>query len=295
LDATLQPVPIGVSGELYIGGHGLARGYLERPDLTAEKFLPDPFSEEPGARLYWTGDFARYLPDGNIEFLGRMDHQVKIRGFRVELAEIETALEQHPTVRKAVVLKREDVPGDEQLVAYIVPSHSRVTASVELARFLKHHLPGYMVPSGFVVLEALPLTPNGKVDRRALPAPDTSKPDLSLFFVGPRNSVEEVLAAIWAEVLKLERVDVHDDFFALGGHSLLALRVVSRIRNAFDVNIPLRTLFDLPTVASLAAAITQAQSKPVFTKEMAGVVTDVESLPDEGAGHGVGPDHRKNV
>jgi len=215
LDEYLHVVPVGIPGELHIGGVGLARGYLNRPDLTAEKFVPNPFSDEAGARLYKTGDLACYLPDGNIEFLGRIDHQVKIRGFRVELGEIEAVLGQHSAVQETVVLAREDIPGDKRLAAYVVPHNERAPAISELRDFLKKELPDYMVPSAFVMLDALPLTPNGKVDRRALPAPDTARPELEKTFVTPRTAAEEVLAGIWTKVLGLERVGVHDDFFEL--------------------------------------------------------------------------------
>jgi len=206
LDSYLQPVPIGVVGELYIGGTGLARGYLNRPELTAEKFIPNPFSGDPSSRLYRTGDFARYLPYGNIEFLGRIDNQVKIRGFRIELGEIESVLGTHPGVRETVVLAREDSPGDKRLVAYVVAAPAFFPSASELRSFLKQKLPEYMVPSAFVFLDALPLTPNGKLDRNALPAPDLSRPELEQGFVAPRTPLEEIIAQIWAEVLKVEKV-----------------------------------------------------------------------------------------
>jgi acyl carrier protein len=249
-------VPVGVRGELCIGGLGVSRGYLRRPSLTAERFIPDPFSDQPGARLYRTGDLARYLPDGQIEFLGRLDHQVKIRGYRVELGEIETTLSQHPEVRDAVAMVREDTPTGRRLVAYVVPvqAESGPTTS-ELRRYLKQKLPDHMVPSAFVSLEALPLMPNGKVDRRALPVPDTLRPDLGEASVAPRTPVEKVLAGIWAEVLALEQIGIHDDFFDLGGHSLLATQVVSRVRQSFQVELPLRRLFETPTVADLATRV----------------------------------------
>ena len=202
LDVHVKPVPVGIPGELYIGGDGLARGYLNRPDLTAEKFVPNPFSSEPGSRLYRSGDLARYLPDGNIEFLGRVDNQVKIRGFRIELGEIETVLSQHPVVRQSVVIVREDSPGDRRLVAYVVSSPDQVCAASELRSFLKEKLPEYMVPSVFVVLDDFPLTPNGKLDRKALPVPDQSRPELQESFVVPRTPIEEIIAEIWAEVLE---------------------------------------------------------------------------------------------
>jgi len=255
LDAHLNSVPVGVPGELYIGGDGVVRGYLCRPALTAERFIPDPFSEEAGARLYRTGDLARYLPDGNIEFLGRIDHQVKVRGYRIELGEIEAVLGQQPSVRETVVLAREDEPGDKRLVAYVVPNDEHEPAVSELRRFLQKKLPEYMVPSAFVTLEALPLTPNGKVDRRTLPAPDRVRSELEGVFVAPRTPAEEVLAGIWAQVLGVEQVGVYDSFFELGGHSLLATQVVSRIRQAFQVELPLRDFFGIPTVAGLAQAI----------------------------------------
>jgi amino acid adenylation domain-containing protein len=255
LDKYLNPVPIGVPGEIHIGGAGIARGYLNRPELTNQKFIPNPFSDEPGQRLYKTGDLARYLSDGNIEFLGRLDHQVKIRGFRIELGELESTLLQHPSVREIAVIAREDIPGDKRLVAYIVPNPEQTPTIDELRRFLKQKLPDYMVPGAFVLLDALPLTPNGKVDRRALPAPDQSRPDQSVTFVAPRTPIEQQLADIWAEVLRLEQVGVHDNFFEFGGHSLLATQVISRLRQAFGVELPVRTLFEAPTVADLGARL----------------------------------------
>ena len=259
LNSFLHPVPIGVQGELHIGGAGVARGYLNRPELTAEKFIPDPFSAAPGARLYKTGDLARYRPDGNIEFLGRADHQVKIRGFRIELGEIEAALGQHPAVREAVVLAQEDAAGEKRLVSYVVADREPLPTTTDLRNFLKEKLPEYMVPAVFVLLDALPLMPNGKVDRRALPAPDRSRPDLDKAFVAPRTPTEELLAEIWAQLLDIERVGIHDNFFDLGGHSLLATQLVSRMREAFQVEIPLRRLFEVPTVAGLAESIEAAR------------------------------------
>jgi len=255
LDSALSPLPIGVAGHMHIGGVGLARGYLNRPDLTAEKFIPDPFSAEPGARLYRTGDLARYLHDGNIEFLGRADHQVKIRGFRIELEEIEAALGQHPAVRQVAVLAREDAPGEKRLVAYVVAE----STAGELRRSLKDKLPDHMVPALFVLLDALPLLSNGKIDRRALPAPDRARPELDNAFVAPRTPTEELLAEIWTQLLDIEVVGIRDNFFDLGGHSLLAIQVASRMREAFEVEIPLRRLFEVPTVAGLAESIEAAR------------------------------------
>jgi amino acid adenylation domain-containing protein len=261
LGAYHQPVPLGVPGELHIGGVGLARGYLNRPELTAERFIPNPFSDELGERLYKTGDLVRYRPDGFIEFLGRIDNQVKLRGFRIELGEIEAVLEQHAAVQKTVVVAREDTPSDLRLVAYIVPAQEPAPTSRTLRHFLGAKLPPYMVPATFVLLEALPLTPNGKVDRRALPAPDWTRPAQDEAYVAPRTPVEEVLVQIWAEMLGVEQVGVYDDFFALGGHSLLATQVLARVRDAFQVPLPLRPLFEVPTVANLALAVMQSRGE----------------------------------
>ncbi|HHH41604.1 MAG TPA: amino acid adenylation domain-containing protein, partial [Chloroflexi bacterium] len=255
LDDHLQPVPVGVPGELFIGGLGVARGYHNRPKLTEEKFIPDPFSDDPNARLYRTGDLARYLPDGNIEFLGRLDYQVKVRGYRIELGEIEATLGRHPAVREAAVVALEVAPGDKRLAAYIVPAGETVPTAGELRRFLQERLPDYMVPSAYVVMEALPLTPNGKVDRQALPEPEWSRRQLAGEYVAPRTPVEEVLAGIWSQVLGVEEVGVHDNFFELGGHSLLATQLVSRVREAFEIELPLRHVFECPTVATLAERI----------------------------------------
>jgi amino acid adenylation domain-containing protein len=265
LDQHLQPVPIGVQGEMYIGGASLARGYFNRPALTAEKFIANPFSDMPGARLYKTGDLARYLPDGNIEFLGRLDKQVKLRGNRIEPGEIETTLEYHPAIRQAVVLAQEDTSGDRRLVAYCVPHQGCIPDIREWRSFLQTQLPDYMVPAAFVVLAALPLTPNGKIDRQALPALDQARPPPFETFAAPRTPIEELLAGIWASVLTVESVGIHDNFFALGGHSLLAMRVISRLRKALQVDMPLRVLFDAPTVAGLARhleGICQAAQSP---------------------------------
>ncbi|MBP5974477.1 amino acid adenylation domain-containing protein [Brasilonema sp. CT11] len=253
LDKYFQPVPIGVPGELYIGGAGLARGYLNLPELTQEKFIPNPINCEKDARLYKTGDLARYFPDGSIQFLGRIDHQVKIRGFRIELEEIESVLTQCPQVRETVVIAWEDHPGNKRLVAYVVPQQERPTTSI-LRGFLKKKLPEYMVPGAFVFLEALPLTPNGKLDRRALPAPN-AEIALDDSLIAPRTPTEEIIANIFASVLKLEQVGIQNNFFELGGHSLLATQVVSRLRESLQIEVPLRTLFESPTVAELDQAI----------------------------------------
>lgn len=258
LDERLQPVPVGMVGELYIGGVGLARGYLQRPDLTAEQFVPDPFSEQPGSRLYRTGDLARYQPDGAIAFVGRHDQQVKIRGFRVELGEVETVLRRHPAVREAVVIHDEG-NGGGRLVGYVVTEPEQEVSGSELRGFLQQRLPEYMVPTTFVELDVLPHTPTGKVDRQALPLPAPSRPDLAQPFVAPRTPAEETLAGIWTEVLRIERVGIHDNFFELGGHSLLATQVMSRVRSVFAVELPLRRFFESPTVAGLAESLDSVQ------------------------------------
>ncbi|WP_437755425.1 amino acid adenylation domain-containing protein [Sorangium sp. So ce1389] len=259
LSDRLHPLPVGIPGELYIGGEGLARGYHRRPDLTAERFVEDPFAPEPGGRMYRTGDLVKWLPDGTLDFLGRLDHQVKIRGFRIELGEIESVLGAHPAVGQAVVVAREDRRGDRRLVAYLTARGSGSPTPGELRAHLQEKLPEYMIPSAFVALEAMPLTPNGKVDRRALPAPEQRAVDAGGDLAAPRTPVEEVLAGIWAHVLGLERVGAHDDFFRLGGHSLLAAQVLARLRSVFRIDLPLRALFEAPTLAGLAERVEAAQ------------------------------------
>lgn len=258
LDAQLEPAPIGGMGELYLGGVGIGRGYLHRPDLTAECFIPHPFSAEPGARLYRTGDLARYLPDGAIEFLGRADAQVKIRGFRVELGEIEASLNLHESVQESVALARENTHGDKRLVAYVVACPGRQVSAGELQAFLRDLLPEYMIPATMLFLDRLPLLPGGKVDRRALLALETPQNAETRSIVSPRDAVEEMLVGIWSRVLESERVGIHDDFFALGGHSLLAVQVIARIRGAFGVELPLRALMQASTIARLAEHIRAA-------------------------------------
>ncbi|MEG4227988.1 amino acid adenylation domain-containing protein [Microcoleus sp. N9_B2] len=280
LDSYLQSVPIGVPGELYVGGDNLARGYLNRPELTAEKFIRNPFDTQAKTRLYKTGDLARYLPDGNIEFIGRIDSQVKIRGFRIELGEIEAVLGQHPDIAQAVVVAPEDEMAQKRLVAYLISEQKPAPSSSELRRFLATKLPEYMVPWAFVMLKSLPLTPNGKIDRRSLPEPDEMRPELTENFVAPRTNIEEVLAAIWAEVLKLEKVGIYDNFFELGGHSLLATQVISRVRQAFQVELPLHRLFESATVADFAVAIAQKQVEQTDSEMLARVLADLDQLSE---------------
>ena len=261
LDTHLNPLPIGVPGEMYVGGDGLARGYLNRPDLTAERFLPDPFSGRAGARLYETGDLARYFPDGSIEFLGRIDHQVKVRGFRVELGEIEALLAQHHAVRETVVMAREDDPGEKRLVAYVVPEPSMAPSPNELRSFLQERLPDFMIPAAFVLLEGLPMTPTGKVDRKSLPAPDGIR-QLGETYVPPRNDLELAIAKIWQEVLNLESIGMHDNFFDLGGNSLLMVQVHVRLRTISTRVLRMIDLFQYPTISSLANYLSQEKVEP---------------------------------
>ncbi|PWT80702.1 MAG: non-ribosomal peptide synthetase [Acidobacteria bacterium] len=262
LDRNLQPVPVGIPGELYLGGAGLARGYLHRPELTAEKFIPDPFNSDTGARLYRTGDLARYFPDGNLEYLGRLDHQVKIRGFRIELGEIETALKQHALVRDAVVIAHEDTSGARNLVAYVVPHPGQTPTTVELRDYLKEKLPQYMIPSVLMTLPAIPLTPNGKIDRRALPEPQLSSIHVDGTFVAPTNEIEEALVKMWEEILKTQPIGIRDNFFELGGHSLLAVEMFVRIEEKYGKQLPLATLFQAPTIAQLGALLQEEESAP---------------------------------
>ncbi|MFP2960203.1 amino acid adenylation domain-containing protein [Myxococcus sp. 1LA] len=258
LDAFGQPAPQGVAGELYLSGAGLARGYVDRPELTAERFVPDAFSQQPGARLYRTGDRVRWLPDGVLQYLGRIDQQVKVRGFRIELGEIEAALRRHPDVREAVVLVREDGSEGRRLVAYLVAQRGSTPDAMDVRRFVKASLPEFMVPSAVMVLQALPLTPNGKVDRKALPAPEALGSESSRAYVAPRDALELLLARIWEELLGTGPVGIHSDFFELGGHSLLAMRMVSLIRERLGRSLPVVSLFQAGTLEELAARLRTA-------------------------------------
>jgi acyl carrier protein len=252
LDSHLHPVPIGVPGELYIGGAGVARGYLNRPELTAEKFPSDPFSDDSSARIYRTGDLARYLPDGNIEFLGRTDNQVKIRGYRIELGEIESVLNRHFAVKESVVIAQErQGTSERELIGYVVLDETSALGITDVRTYLTTKLPAFMIPYVIVSLDVLPVTPNGKIDRSKLPSPEISPRDLGAIPIPPRSELEELIANIWRDVLQIENLTVHDNFFALGGHSLLAIQIVSRLQEAFNKEVPLRLLFDAPTIAEL--------------------------------------------
>jgi amino acid adenylation domain-containing protein len=271
LDEALQPAPVGMEGELYIGGIGVARGYHNRPALTAERFIPNPFDATPGSRLYKTGDLARYLPDGSIDFIGRSDGQVKIRGNRIEIGEIITVLNRHPAVRASHVAAREHRAGDMRLVAYVVPASGYEPTADDLHGFLRTHLPEYMVPAAFVRIEALPVTPNGKIDPAALPEPDAANSMWEASDNGPRTAIEGRIAEIVATVLGLPRVGMDDDFFLLGGHSLLGIQLISRIRDTFAVELPLLSLFEAPTVAELSDKVEQL------------IVANLEAMSEEEA------------
>ncbi|PMB23516.1 non-ribosomal peptide synthetase [Fischerella thermalis] len=264
LDRYLNPVAVGVTGEVYIGGVGVGRGYLNRPDLTAEKFIPNPFSKDKEAtRLYKTGDKARYLPNGDIEYLGRIDNQVKLRGLRIELGEIEAVISQYPAVRETVVVVRSDSVDAKHLVAYVVPQTEQTLTIAELRNFLESKLPNYMIPAAFVILEALPLTPNGKVDRKALPTPDTARPELEAIYQPPQTEVEKRIAYIWREVLNVEDVGIHDNFFELGGHSLLLVQVHSKLQKIFQRDFSLVEMFQYPTISHLARYFSQESSEEI--------------------------------
>ncbi|HJP90455.1 MAG TPA: amino acid adenylation domain-containing protein, partial [Pyrinomonadaceae bacterium] len=280
LNSDLQPVPLGVVGELYVGGAGLSRGYHNRPELTAERFVPSPFGTVAGTRLYRTGDLARYRPDGAIEYLGRTDHQVQLRGFRIELGEVEAVLNDHEAVKESVALVREDSPGDPRLVAYVVTSERDGEVINRLRRYMKDRVPDYMVPAVFVQLQKFPLTASGKIDRQALPVPDQSRPMLDEEFVAPRNEIEETIAQIWREVLNVERIGVHDNFFDVGGNSLVAMQILANVRNSCDVHLPLHSLFETPTIAGLAQHIELAGQD---AQELASEVQNFDPLSAKGA------------
>jgi amino acid adenylation domain-containing protein len=277
LDANHQPMPVGVVGELYVGGASVARGYLNRPELTAERFVRDPFSSDPQARMYKTGDLGRWRADGNIEFVGRNDQQVKIRGYRVELGEIESQLSSHEQVKEAVVVVREEAPGEKHLVAYMTYA-GKPPGAEDIRAYLKSFLPSHMIPAAFMPLEALPLTPNGKVDRQALPAPDWDAFAVKQY-EPPRGEIEEALANIWQELLCIDRVGRHDNFFELGGHSLLAIQAIARIRQSLEVEISLAKIFDSPSVAALAEAVFSAQLAQFDPADIARISAELGTSP----------------
>jgi acyl carrier protein len=280
LDGEQRLVPIETEGEIYVGGAGVGLGYLNQPELTAEKFVPNPFSPTPGTRLYRTGDVARFRADGEMEFVSRRDDQVKIRGIRIELGEVRSILSQHPDVRQSAVVAVGDHSGGKRLVAYVAPRAAGTVAAADLRSFLKQKLPDYMIPATFVIMDALPLTPSGKINRQGLPAADYAAEES---FVAPRSPVEEGLAAIWAEVLGLERIGVRDDFFELGGHSLAVSQIISRIDERFNLQLPLKSLFDAPTVEEMAVLVAEFQAKKAGAENLESMLAELESLSDEEA------------
>jgi amino acid adenylation domain-containing protein len=278
LDHWLRPVGIGMPGEIWIGGEGVGRGYLQQPELTAERFVPNPFSKSPGARLYRSGDLARFLPDGNIEYLGRIDQQVKVRGYRIEPGEIEAALAEHEGVGECTVVATMDANGETKLLAYFVARQQPTPSVTALREFLQEKLPEYMIPAAFMVLDAMPLTPNGKIDRRALPVPDHARPELGKEFIAPRTAVEEIVAGIWEELLDVRPVGVRDDFFSLGGHSLLAVRLMARIQASFGQHLPLASLFQGPTVEKQASLLRE-QPHEQIASALVNIQPQGEGLP----------------
>ncbi len=283
LDHNRQPVPVGVAGELYIGGRGVARGYLNRPELTAARFVADPFSGHADVRLYRTGDMVRYAEDGTLEFLGRTDHQVKLRGHRIELGEIETVLSRHPTLKEVVVVLREHHSGGPHLVAYYTTVPEASIGDEELRQFSMENLPDYMLPTAFVGLDSFPLTPNRKVDRGRLPAPDQARPELARAFTPARTLVEAALTQIWCEVLGFERIGIHDDFFQLGGNSLSTIQIAFKIRQRLNTELPLSTIFKHPTVAGIADRLEQELLDQADDSTLAGLLEEIEGMTEEEA------------
>ncbi len=283
LNSHLQPVPIGAPGEIYIGGVGVTKGYLKRPELTKERFVPDPFSGQPGAKLYKSGDAARYLPDGNMDFLGRGDDQVKIRGYRIELGEIEAVLGRHPQVQEVAVLAREDTPGEKRLVAYLATANNEDLTVGSLRDYLSEHVPDYMVPAAFVFMEKLPRTPIGKLDRKALPVPAKARPHLESAFVAPETALEKVLANIAAEALGIEKVGVKDSFFELGAHSILITQLAARVRETLSAEVPLRSIFEAPSIAGMCDVLLQDQQQGATIEKKAELVLRVAELSDSEA------------
>jgi amino acid adenylation domain-containing protein len=282
LNESLESVPDGICGEIYLGGK-LARGYFKRPDLTAEKFIPHPFSQDPGARLYKTGDLGRLLPDGSIEFVGRVDDLVKVRGFRIELGEIAKTIRQHPEINDAFVVALDADSDRSRIVAYAVPKPRSTISTTELRSYVRKKLPDYMVPTRFIFLEALPVSPNGKIDRKALPIPGRSRPELATPLINHKTPLEKDLAQIWRDVLELDQIGIHDNFIDLGGDSLAATRIVSRVMAKFQIEIPLRSLFQSPTVAEMACVISQYEINKLDQNDLAKILDELESLGEEEA------------
>jgi acyl carrier protein len=278
LDKQQRPVPVGVVGELYIGGMGVARGYQNRAEMSAEKFIPDAYSEEGGERLYRTGDWVRYVKGGKLEYVGRIDEQVKVRGFRIELGEIEAALRQHPSVREAAAVARNEETGEARLVAYVVAQRGKSLMANELRAHLRERLPEYMIPALFVTLDEMPLTPNGKIDRRALPSPEGLRPELGKEYVAPRDATEEVLAGIWGQILQVEKVGINDNYFDLGGDSLMAMQLISRMSEVFQVKLQVNQFFEAPSVEEMAEVIHLNEAVPGQTEKIARVLRKIQSM-----------------
>jgi len=281
LDKELQPVPIGVTGSLYIGGEGVARGYINRPEVAAERFIPHFFSRQPGRRLYHTGDLARYRADSEIEYIGRSDDQVKVRGFRIELGEIQAALNQCEGVVSSVVVAHERAAGENQLLAYLVAENASGPSVTDLRRHLKQTLPDYMIPAAFINIDAIPKTPSGKLDKHSLPIPEDLRPELDISFVAPRTPIESELAQIWCELLKLDQVGVYDNFFDLGGHSLLLTRLASIIRHRLQVNLTIPALFNAPTIVAITEAIVLKQLEQESSDEIARMLEELQQLSSD--------------
>jgi hypothetical protein len=281
LDKRLYPVPTGAVGELYLGGVALARGYLARPDVTAERFIPHPFSDQPGARLYYTGDLSRWLANGEVKFLGRADHQVKVRGHRVELGEIEAVLREFDGVRDAVANVQGEPGTLQRLVAYVVPEVDAVVKESGLRSYVRQRLPEYMVPVAVVLLNELPLLPSGKLNRRALPRVESSRVQSDKPFVPPRTPVEHDIAVLWRELLGLEQVSIHDNFFELGGHSLLLTQLASRIRSGLYVEVPLRRLFEAPTILEMTKVVAECQAQQHDPAELAQMLKELSVLSSD--------------
>ena len=283
LDPHMQPLPIGVPGELHAGGVGLAKGYHNRPELTAERFVPNPFSTDPDAKLYKTGDLCRFRADGTVEFMGRIDNQVKLRGFRIELGEIEAAIRQHPNVHDAVVVINAEVADNKRLIAYLQSADGSEIENDLIRTHLRDRLPEYMIPPVTITLDAYPHLPNGKIDRNALAARPVSREVLTVEYVAPRDELETELAALCADLLQIEQVGIHDNFFELGGHSLLATQLMARIGSRYEVDLPLRTLFETPSIAPLAEAIREAQAEVSNEAELSDMLSFINEMSDEEA------------
>jgi acyl-CoA synthetase (AMP-forming)/AMP-acid ligase II/acyl carrier protein len=281
LDKNLQPVPVGIVGELYVSGYGLARGYFQRQELTNEKFISNPFGQFPYHRLYKTGDLGRYLPDGNIEFLGRIDDVVKIRGYRVDLGELEAILSKHPQISQAVTTTHGENAKEKFLAAYFIPVVGQTVSTSELRKFLADQLPDYMIPSVFMPMESFPLSPNGKVNRKVLPVPTQHRPELNQNYIPPQNPTQELLAEIWSEVLGIQRIGIDDNFFHLGGHSLKAIQLIGQIQKTYELDITIRHLFNYPTIGELTTVLGELAGSEEIINEISRTIQEISQLSPE--------------